>query len=172
MYSYRLRSLSALLINVLLILIISYINHTLSPQSVYIYIDGLFIIFVITHFGFKAGFWILLLTGLFRDAYSIFPFGMSSSLYLIAYTTIRLANTKLRHDLFEQNLAISLIINAFLFTTISIIHSISNGLSFHYLASFLLNFILSEFMLFLTIKWFFNFQQSIPALLGITAKHE
>ena len=161
-----LRLLLAFLPLALLILLVAQINHMLAPWHVYLYIDGLLVVFAALRLDFRPGLGAVFLAGLFADAGEPVRFGTDAMLLAIAYVFIFSARRRLPLEEPLVGLTLGLIANLGIFLALSLLLFAHSPVLVGILPRLLVDLLCSQILLALIASWFFALQARVFALAG------
>ena len=152
------RALITFFCNLLLYILVQSVNDALSPTLLYIYVGGLYVVFAALYLNAFAGLFAVALTGLIIDAPLNCPFGTSMLLFLIAFVIIRWFRQRLGSHISSILFLLIQATNCLLFLALSLVQAWVQPTNFDYWHGVLINLALSQVILAIIQKWFFDLQ--------------
>ena len=161
------RYLILLLSNIALIACTQLVNHGLSSTGISITPYGLLVVFPAIHLPVFPAFAIAFVSGLWIDAgHPSNPAVFVYALPLLTYLALRL-RIKLQRENRFHGLLLAQALNGLLIFALALSFGFAHGASPVYWTRIAVDFAVSQLVLLLVTRWFFEFQYSMLRLAGI-----
>lgn len=156
----------------LLWLILGEVNHVLAGWNLWLYGGGLLLTYGILHFPRRSGLTHSLFLGLWVDAASPQPFGLSMVLFVLAHLIFFRLKQKFPPEETYTQVSFALLVNAFLFFLLTLWHlpGVLQVSTFAMKAA--TDFLLSQIMVLVIASWFFALQTEVLHRFGIFLETE
>jgi hypothetical protein len=161
-----LRLFPVLLPPLALTLLVSQLNHMLSPWHASLFVGGLLVAFIAMRLDFDTGFAAVFINGLFCDAAAPVRFGTHAFLFATAFTLIFSVRARLPRSETFVNLVFALLANVGIFVALSLLLAVRTPLPLKIWSRLILDLLCSQLFLALIAPWFFALQERTLALAG------
>ena len=158
--------------SILLWFIIGEVNHHLARWNLSLYVGGLMLTFGLLYFPRKTGLLHALFLGLWMDAASPQPFGLSMVLFALAHLTFFHFKQKLPTEETVTAVSFALLLNAGIFLFLTLWHLTGVPDFAGYALKAATDFLLSQILILLIAPWYLALQNEILHYCGIFLERE
>jgi rod shape-determining protein MreD len=161
------RFLTLFACSIVLWVIVTQLNHSLSGAHIYLFTAGLFVTFAALTQPFAGGLWVALCAGLVFDANTPVAFGTHLVLFAITHILVfRLRDRVPRNDT-ASRVIVAVLANLALFIVFSVLQIIRLPTIAANWPRMLLDLVCSQLFIVLVAPWFFALQARALALVGL-----
>ena len=154
-------------LHALFLLLLSQLNFTLAEYSIYIFINGIFILYPALYFPVGHGFATTFLFSLVFDAGEPWTFGTSLIPNIGAFLILVLLRKRIHHEKTRIIKPVLLMLNLGLFSYYMLLAGLRSGFSSTFLSLNLYHLLWSQIVLFLIASWIMAQQTDVLRLFGV-----